>query len=170
MASMSNSPHIAASHSALRELGWPVESRGDQLMLIATGGLCAAEMPRALGVRVLDTLRQSQVHGPVAELPRAERQYLFIVESDVVVSQRRAASLGCALWLSSDEVELPPSRLPGGSARWVVEPSARQGCLPTLSTVIWALEGIGRRAHAKLSTNVGRRASVVAGGRIGTGC
>lgn len=165
---MPSDAEMAEALSELRELGWPVRMRDNDVVLSTTSGWCAVEVSQHLGDQVVHQLRRFQPAGPVAKVRRPASHYLFIAETDDVVDPERIQRLGAVLWTAPAEIPLPPSRLLYGECSWVVPPSTHARYLPSLSTVIWAMDATARHPVFSTQATAAIRRSVVAGGRIGT--
>ena len=115
-------------HAALRYAAhsWPVLPRpGGRVVLLATGGLFdVIEVPAGIGLRAI----AARSPGPVAI--GADGRWLFFVRPGVPLCSELDRCFDVVLHGPGSSVPAPPSRLPGGTARWAIGPGKIHWRLP----------------------------------------
>ena len=108
-------------------------------VLLATGWrFDAIEVPRPLGLRVLDstgTLGEDRADacGPIAVT--AAGRWMFLVRPDVPLRPELEQRLDVVRHGRGSWIPAPPSRMPEGPVRWAVSPNRTQWRLPDADTV-----------------------------------
>jgi len=132
-------------------------------VLLATGGkFDVLEVPAAVGLRVLGTVRlHAGVLGPVAVTPTG--RWMFLVRPGAELRPELVACLDVLHHGRGSWIPAAPSRTPEGPVRWAVAPEQTGWHLPESATVqtmlLDALEALGRRPQQPMTVSVPRQMS-----------
>ncbi|GLY66757.1 hypothetical protein Atai01_33760 [Amycolatopsis taiwanensis] len=128
-----------AALAMLLSLGWPVYADRRTIFLSTTSGFCGLKVPGEAGERMLLTLRDVGVEGPVIAMPWPQPSHIFLADADEVLDTATVSRLGGVLLQTPSTIPLPPSETPRGRLTWLVPPRPANRWLPAMSTVKWAL-------------------------------
>jgi hypothetical protein len=133
---------MAADHYA-RDLDWDAHSRGELVWTTAGLDVAGIDAPHDLAVGAYTHLVSRDLAGPIVAVPGRTDRWVFLVEPP---PRRPLAGLlavladfGAHCLRRGTELDLPPTRVPGGELSWVRQPEPGGLLLPRFSTVAAAL-------------------------------
>jgi|SRR5947207_3725600 len=127
----------AAAYRA--RFGWPCTAAGYAVWMLAGEVADAVDVPDFFGPGMVDALRRADRPHVVIEVPGEQDSWRFLVrpgESRPHRLVRELAPHGAVLLSRAALIELPPTRVRGGTLRWLHEPG---GPVPALAHVAAAL-------------------------------
>jgi hypothetical protein len=147
---------LAQARRHYREVfGWPVHIRDHTIELPCGHDITAVAIPASWACNVTHRLASVDALGPVVDLPGPGHYWVLLAQANGAVETQRHAPPGVVLFAPDDAVPLPvrlgePS---DDEVRWVVAPDPARRRLPTLTSVLFAVQAIPmetKRAAARL--------------------
>lgn len=129
-------------HLYRRMFGPAVSERNWTVSLSLGHGVSAIAVPEGSGGLVAGKLGAWECHAPALFLPATRSRWAFLADSDGSVPHdldREVELLG-----NQKCLPLPPSQIDGKAVRWARAPRPDQPWLPTLCTVLNAVEAVLR--------------------------
>ena len=148
--------------------GWTVDERQGQLHLTFGNGMAGVLAPMPAARRIAQLLAPDRLCGPVIELTNGPPRWLFLADQNGLVPTRSDLPAIVDVLCCPSQAPLP-SAATSAHARWVIPPSARRRWLPTLASVIAAVQEVLPATLARPDKDGLRGDGCRAGGPASTG-